>query len=280
MQGNIERPFIEFFHSGDMPWEKNINFLNKSNVEYKVLSKSLCNNEFSLIIKFPINYNFKLDNADYDEEFFVLNGSIEIEDTRYYKGCYAFFPSGYLNDNLIKSDDGAEILTFITYKGEKSFNYDESRLIKYISLYKDGWDENYDGINSPEIASSGSRKKLLRTDLKTGDQSWIMGVIPSYQESKVESHPVVQECFIINGEIDGNRGKLIEGSYFWRPKDILHGPYGSKTGCTIFSRSIGGKLIVDYYDCIKPFNYNSIHRVDVPNNLINFSQPKSNKIKF
>ena len=48
------------------------------------------------------------------------------------------------------------------------------------------------------------------------------------KKKKVESHPVVQECFILNGEIEGNCGTMVKGSYFWRPRDILHGPYGTK----------------------------------------------------
>ena len=72
-----------------------------------------------------------------------------------------------------------------------------------------------------------------------------MGVIQSYREKRVESHPVVQECYMVWGEMSGNTGLLVTGSYFWRPPEILHGPYGTKTGAIILSRTEGGSLTVD-----------------------------------
>ncbi len=279
----MTRPHIEFIHTDNMPWsKKNLNkFLN--GIKYKTLSVDILTNEMSLILKYPKGW--KINNRSsltVDEEIYVLTGSININNQELNEGCYAYIPANYTRE-LFFSSIGAEVLTFfsgkISYTNIKK-KYIKKNLIKKISLYEEGWDKNYKGINSPEIASSGSKKKLLRTDTNNGDQTWIMGVIPSYQEKKVESHPVVQECFILNGEIEGNCGTMVKGSYFWRPRDILHGPYGTKTGCTILSRSKGGKLIVDYYDLDKPFDFNSKHNVVVPDKLLKYSRKKTRKITY
>lgn len=276
----MTRPHIEFIHTPDMPWvKKDLNIFFKG-VRYKILSIDSKTKEMSTILNYPKSW--KQSNSLYlsvDEEIYILSGSININNIELDEGCYAYLPANYPRETFF-SLNGAVVLSF--FSGNISFTknkkqYNKKNLIKKISFYEDGWDSNYLGINSPEIAASGSKKKLLRTDRDTGDQTWIMGVIPSYQEKKVESHPVVQECFILNGQIDGNCGTMIEGSYFWRPRDILHGPYGTKSGCTILSRSKGGKLIVDYFDLEKPFNFDPKHKVYVPKNLLTYSRKKNKR---
>ena len=279
----MTRPHIEFIHTNNMPWiKKNLDpFLKR--VLYKVLSFDKDTKEMTALLKYPKNWEQKTSlSLSVDEEIYILSGSISMNNIHLDEGCYAYLPANYPRKNFFSSN-GAEVLSFFSGKINYTKNkkiYNKKKLIKKISFYDDGWDTNYEGINSPEIAASGSRKKLLRTDKDTGDQTWIMGVIPSYQEKKVESHPVVQECFILNGEIEGNCGTMFKGSYFWRPRDILHGPYGTKVGCTILSRSKGGKLIVDYYDLDKPFNFESKHQVVVPKNMLKYSRKKSKKIIY
>ena len=279
----MPRSHIEFIHSNSMPWvKKHLDPLFK-NVIYKTLSLDNDTKEMTAVLKFPKKWNQqKPSSLTVDEEIYILSGSININNIQLDEGSYSYLPAYYHRENFF-SQNGAEVLSF--FSGKISYTCDfkkfnKNKLIEKISLYQDGWDKNYIGINSPEIASSGSRKKLLRTDPYTGDQTWIMGVIPSYQEKKVESHPVVQECFILSGEIEGNCGTMVKGSYFWRPRDILHGPYGTKTGCTILSRSKGGKLIVDYFDLDKPFDFNSRHNVVVPDKLLKYSRKKTRKIIY
>ncbi len=279
----MTRPHIEFIHTNKMPWTKKDLDPFFNSIYYKILSIDKNSNEMTAILKYPQKWKHKNNlSISVDEEMFILSGSVNINNTLLDEGCYAYLPACLPRKNYF-SDKGAEVLSFFSGKitSTKNIkNYNKKQLIEKISLYEDGWDINYEGINSPEIAASGSRKKLLRTDQETGDQTWIMGVIPSYQEKKVESHPVVQECYILNGEIDGNCGKMLKGSYFWRPRDILHGPYGTKTGCTILSRSKGGKLIVDYYDLDKAFDFNSKHQVVVPKHLLPYSRKINNKKKY
>lgn len=272
------RPHIEFIHSNDMPWQPHPVGAARTDVKHKMLSIDDTSHEMSVLIQYPAGWSRNTgERLSVDEEIFVLEGELQIGGIRYDEGCYAHLPAGYVREPSSESPNGAVVLTFYSGKpssADDNIRYDAARLVTKIALYEEGWDSDYVGINSPEIAGSGSRKKLLRTDPDNGDQTWIMGIIPSYQETKVESHPVVQECFMISGDMAGNLGLLVKGSYFWRPRDILHGPYGTKTGCTILSRSKGGSLVVDYYDLAEPFSFNATHRVSVPEELVVYSQEK------
>jgi len=271
------RPHVEFIHTHEMPFETAELVSSRADIGSKLLSLAPGDGALSAVLSYPAGWKGKPnERMTADEEFFVLSGAILIGNVTYGEGCYAHLPAGYAK-NITAGPAGAEVLTFFSQHPDPAptaQTFDRSRLVERHSLYEDGWDADYSGVNSPEIAASGSRKKLLRTDPVSGDQTWIMGVIPSYREKKVESHPVVQECYIVSGELAGNYGLMTAGSYFWRPPQILHGPYGTKTGAVILSRTIGGKLIVDYYDLVDPFSYSPAHKVRVPEDLQVYAQER------
>lgn len=269
------RPHIEFIHTREMPWTNGDLTPTRRGIAARLLSFAQANGAMSVTLKYPPGWQgVPNETLRSDEEFYVLAGEIRLGNTVYGEGCYAHLPAGYAR-SLTAGETGAEVLTFFSEHPAAATGQtqlDRSRLVERISLFEEGWDADYSGVNSPEIAASGSRKKLLRTDPVTGDQTWIMGVIPSYREKKVESHPVVQECYIVSGELAGNYGLMTAGSYFWRPPQVLHGPYGTKTGSIILSRTIGGRLIVDYYDLAEPFSYSPVHRTVVPEEMRVYSQ--------
>jgi len=271
------RPHVEFIHTHEMPFESAGLVPSRAEIGSKLLSRAPGDGALSAILHYPAGWKGQANELiAADEEFFVLSGTLLIGNLSYGEGCYAHLPAGYAK-SLSAGPAGAEVLTFFSQHPAPTSHaaaFDRSRLVERLSLYEDGWDVDYSGVNSPEIAASGSRKKLLRTDPVSGDQTWIMGVIPSYREKKVESHPVVQECYIVAGELAGNYGLMTAGSYFWRPPQILHGPYGTKTGSIILSRTIGGKLIVDYYDLVDPFSYSPVHQVRVPEELRVYAQER------
>jgi hypothetical protein len=65
---------------------------------------------------------------------------------------------------------------------------------------------------------------------------------------KAETHPVVEEMYLLEGSMAGNLGVMHAGAYFWRPANVLHGPYGSRSGCLILFRSRGGPLSTEFHD--------------------------------
>jgi hypothetical protein len=282
----MARPHIEFIHAPDMPWRKGLYGGGRDDVEHKLLSRDGATGASSVLVRYPAGWRRRSpEHLLVDEEFYVLDGAIEINDRSYSASAFANLPAGFLRHQA-GSATGAVLLTF--FSGEPRARpgqspaglYRPGGLVEWKCLIEEGWDGDYSGVNSPEIAASGSRKKLLRTDPATGNQTWIMGILPSYREKKVESHPVVQECYIIDGELPGNYGLMLPGAYFWRPPEILHGPYGSKTGAIVLSRTEGGSLTVDYYDLDEPHSFDPPHRVVVPADLRIYSQAKRPRPRY
>ncbi|MDA0368764.1 MAG: DUF4437 domain-containing protein [Proteobacteria bacterium] len=273
----MSRPLVEFIHAPDMPWDNTPLSPARADVAHKLLSLDGDTGASSLLVKYPAGWQRTApESLAAEEEIFVLDGTLTLDGEDFGPGDYTCLPKGYPRQSAV-SADGAVALTFFSAKPvalKNASSNDDHAHVPRQSLYGDGWDADYAGVNSPEIAGSGSRKKLLRTDPVTGDQTWLMGVIPSYREKRVESHPVVQECYMVWGEMSGNTGLLVTGSYFWRPPEILHGPYGSKTGAIILSRTEGGSLTVDYYDLDEPFRHDPPHRVMVGEEVAVYAQPK------
>jgi anti-sigma factor ChrR (cupin superfamily) len=82
-------------------------------------------------------------------------------------------------------------------------------------------------------------RKSLYQNSETGASSWLLGVLPHFKDNRYEIHPVMEEGFQINGELDTSRGPFKEGSYFWRPSEIPHGNFNTKRGCLTFFRTDG-----------------------------------------
>jgi hypothetical protein len=89
----------------------------------------------------------------------------------------------------------------------------------------------------------------LRIDPDTQERTWVIGVIPMNGVLRAdETHPVVEEMYLLEGEMVGNLGTMRAGAYFWRPPGFKNGPYGLKTGCLIIFRSCGGPLSTAFHD--------------------------------
>ena len=70
------------------------------------------------------------------------------------------------------------------------------------------------------------RMRVLRDDPTTGENSYITATIPFRHGVRAERHPVVQEFFVLAGELNGNTGTMQAGAYCFRPEMVAHGPYG------------------------------------------------------
>ncbi len=76
----------------------------------------------------------------------------------------------------------------------------------------------------------------------------MIGVIPMNGVLRAETHSVVEEMYLLEGEMVGTLDIMRVGAYFRRPPEVKLGPYGSKTGCLILFRSRGGPLSTTFHD--------------------------------
>ncbi len=261
----MARPHIEFIHAQVLAWEAG----PLADVEIKVLSRDTNSGAASLLQRYPAGWSsaapYHLEAA---EDFVVLEGEFAINAVPYTELTFAHLPPRH-GRRGVRSVGGAVVLSFFDASPEvtQGEGAPAPGLIEKIDVLRDGWDGDYSGIDSPELAAAGARKKILRSDPAAGDQTWLIGTLPLWRERKTETHPVVQEMFLLSGSIAGNTGIMHPGAYFWRPPDIKHGPYGSKTGNIILMRSQGGALATDYYDADPPFRFDAPHRPVLPPEL-------------
>jgi hypothetical protein len=72
---------------------------------------------------------------------------------------------------------------------------------------------------------------MLRLVEDTGEMTVLVTNVRHYDYPMLEFHDCVEEIYMIEGDIWlGNSGLMQEGSYFWRPPVITHGPFFSETG--------------------------------------------------
>jgi hypothetical protein len=177
---------------------------------------------------------------------------------------YAHLPAGYRRGPL-RSEAGAVVVTFFSAAPVEAggpIEMDERRLVEAL----DSFQTPYTGNFHPEFPP-GAGRKMLFEDPDTGDQTWILGTLGLRWAERAERHPVVEEMFLIAGEVHGNLGVMRPGAYFWRPPHIAHGPYGSLTGNIYLFRTKGGKLATEYEDAAKPFHWWPEHSPIVPDEM-------------
>ncbi len=68
--------------------------------------------------------------------------------------------------------------------------------------------------------------------------SLLIANVPRYG-SGAEFHECPEELYVLAGDVSGRAGTMTQGSYFWRPEFITHGPYWSESGLLTFVRGHG-----------------------------------------
>ena len=246
----MARPWIEFVQSQNIPWaESDIGGL-RPGVAVRVLSQDAETNAVSMVVRYPAGFTAACAALSVDEEFLVLEGDLMAGDQRFGPLGYAHWPAGYSAGSL-SSSNGAVVLLFFSgtpKPASNSVDYDLGRLVARV----DAFETPYTGNFHPEFPV-GAGRKLLFTDPASGNTSWILGTMPLRWAARPELHPVVEEMYLISGEVHGNCGVMRPGAYFWRPPGKEHGPYGTLTGNVYFFRTAGGPLSTEYVDSSTSF---------------------------
>ena len=231
----MSRPHVEFIHTQSLPWKSgNFGHLD-GNVEGKVLSRDPDNGAATAILRFPAGWQQDGSGAlSVDEEFFVLDGSLDLNDQSYGLHCYAHLPAGYKRESA-SSTDGADVIAFFSSEPEFSQaegqpeSYTADQAVPFLDTFEMPWhSENMD----PEYGDAGLCWKILRHDEKTRDVTMLVSSRPHFHpkgwRGPQEIHDCVEETFVLSGDYLGDRGILEAGAYFWRPPGLKHGPYGSR----------------------------------------------------
>ncbi len=262
------RPFIEFIQSQQLPWlEYDYVSSIRPGVEVRELSIDSQTGGCSILIKYPENYHHVSSRTlDADEEFFVISGELVIDGEKYGRYNYGHFPKGMLTKDI--SSSGAVVLTFFDKKPiataatKDSDDLQTERIIKRIDALAGEWGGNFNPDFPP-----GAGRKWMRRDPVTNDETWVLGTMPLRYGMRSEKHPVVEEAYLLSGELVGHLGVMTPGAYFWRPPEEPHGPFGSMTGNLYLFRTVGGPLSTIYEPDSREFNWKPKHDPILPPEL-------------
>ena len=262
------RPFIEFIQAQQLAWSYEKVEHIRPGVKVRELSSDSEDGSASLTIEYPVGWRREIDEVlTSDEEFFVLSGSITIDDVVYERYGYGHLPAGYFRSGM-HSPEGAVVLTFFSKVPESkdASRHDSILIEERVAQHIDGLAGEWGAGFNPKFPP-GAGRKWLRRDPVTGDETWILGTMPLRNGFKREKHPVVEEMYLISGELHGPNGVMRPGAYFWRPPEEWHGPFGSLTGNVMLFRTVGGPLSTHYDDNMLPFHWDPPRDAILPDNL-------------
>lgn len=263
----MARPQIEFVHEQSIAWSEAKPGTGPAGTDVRVLSLDDETGAASVLVRYPPGWapgGPEYLNAD--EEFLVLSGELELNDLTYGPLSYAFLPAGFPRRGAA-SPRGALVLTF--YESEPRFVAGEAagtvarkRLVERVEALEGEWGAGFHPQFPP-----GAGRKYLRQDAETGDQTWILGTMPLRYGRKPEKHPINEEMFLLSGEVVSPIGVMYPGAYIWRPPEIWHGPYGTRTGNLYIFRTKGGPLSTVYSDVEQEFDWQPTYRPALPPHL-------------
>lgn len=266
----MSRPFTEFFQVQQVDWSPVADLADvRAGADVRTLSLDDQHGGSSRLLRYPAGWRREEDEAlDVDEEFFVLAGELVVGERRYPRYAYGHLPAGYHRAGM-STPDGAVVLTFFSGHPQARTTsthlseMDERRLIEHIDALAGDWGGNFHPKFPP-----GAGRKWLRRDPVTGDETWVLGTMPLRSGRRPERHPVVEEMYLLAGELHGHVGTMRPGAYFWRPEMEWHGPFGSLTGNLLFFRTVGGPLSTEYTTEEVDFGWDPPYRPILPEGLV------------
>ena len=245
----MPRGHIEFINARSLNWQNHDFDCFSPDIETKILSLDQDTGAASVILSIPAGWQHdgpRWLNAD--EEFMVLDGSLELNGKTLDMDCYAFLPAGSERRHAA-SPNGASIIAFYSktpdWLGQQPAHpadgIDPASI--YLDTFEMPWHRNK---MDPEYGDSGMRWKILRINEQNKDVTMLVNAPAHFHPrdwcGRQEIHECVEEMFLLSGDYIGDRGIMDAGSYFWRPAGEKHGPYGSRGGSLGLFRTLGAEL--------------------------------------
>jgi hypothetical protein len=244
-----------------VPWESFGSSSLRPGAERKLLSEDLFSGASSNLIRYPAGWNLQSSQClACDEELYVVEGALSIGSTRYGAGAYAYLPAGFKRDSM-NSPQGATVVTFF----EAALALSEGRLptgdaVQYLQTADLPWASAGDS----RIASGDVGLKVLRL-APNGDRTWLLSIAVAdgkpFEINGIETHPCVEETFLLQGDMAMPMGQMGQGAYFWRPPNVPHGPMGTATGFLgLFRCKEGGAFATEWANSDAPIDWQAPYR--------------------
>jgi hypothetical protein len=266
----FDRPHTEFIQAQLVRWRRIGDGAARPDVEYKFLSRDPHTGACSAILRYPPGWRREgCEHVLADEELYVLDGELEIDDRVYGSDSYAFLPQGWSRSRSL-SRAGAVVLTYFSAEPHWRSGRAEcasERAVPFLDVLHMPWDMR---VNDRRLDYLGISRKDLRRDPHTGERTFLSMMLPQSEPpqriEKQERHPVVEEAFLIGGSLTGPHGTMHPGAYFWRPQGIAHGPFGTRWGAVALIRFLGGEHVNQWGD-EAPFSFDAPYDPVLPPDL-------------
>ena len=264
----LERPHIEFIQAQVLPWRRIGPGLARPDCEFKFLSRDATTGACSIVIRYPPGWRREgPEHLAAAEEFYVLDGAIELNGRHYGHDCYGHVPARATRHEM-NVYEGAVVLSFFDREPTVHAGEGEAVDALRVDALHTPWDMS---LNDPKLAHLGISRKDLRLDPETGERTLLSMVLPHSEppgrRGPQEHHPVVEECYVISGSLTGPYGTMRSGAYFWRPPGIAHGPFGTRWGCVMLIRFVGGAHVNEWSTHEAPFDFDTPYRPVLPPEL-------------
>lgn len=264
----LNRPHIEFVQAQILPWRRIGPGLARPDAEFKFLSRDPEDGACSILIRYPPGWRREdPEHIEAAEEFYVLEGALELNGETFSHDCYGHVPAGATRTSM-STGAGAVVLTFLDREPAVRAGAGVAATITRIDALHTPWDMT---LNDPKLSHLGISRKDLRLDAETGERTFLSMVLPHAEppglKGPQEHHPVVEECYMISGALTGPHGTMHPGAYFWRPPGIPHGPFGARWGCVMLIRFVGGAHVNVWSEGEAPFSFDAPYDPVLPDDL-------------
>ncbi len=285
----MPREIINFISSTWFDWkpQKLINCLPGS--LFKLLCENTSTGEKTLLFKLPKYTKYKKSIfSNFNEEIYILDGSLEFSGNILNKDFYTYVPIGY-EKKLFSSKNGSLGIIFLNKKSEKlkkinNFypNFDHKSWVPRINAFEKIWSTVSNNLKSIDLYNSGARVKILREDLKNGAITFLLGFPPLWSIPEVKNQGGDIEIFLINGIVNSSRGLMKPGSYLSIPNgNKISSMYSKEASVFLFKSHNFLKLSIVKNN--KNFNFKDIVKNNdsiIPKKILNeiISGPYRDKI--
>ena len=140
----IGRPHIEFIQTQRLPWRASRATGRFAGTDVKVLSQDDETRAATLLVRYGPDWSREQLALAVDEEFFVLDGELRIDDQVYSDFSYGFLPAGYPRSRMAAAE-GTVVLSFVSGDPDspsaatRSEGYDKARLVVKIDALDSPW---------------------------------------------------------------------------------------------------------------------------------------------
>jgi hypothetical protein len=264
------RPYIEFIQSQQLEWTAAPAVFGGAH--WKLLSRDEASGAVTALLRFAARTTQLAPRLAVDWECFVLQGAASIGELSFATHYYAYLPAG---QSLGRLQAPHETILLSFFRGDPQPAPDHqadrdlaARLIAPVDTTAMRWDSS--GMD-PNINHLNAARKNLRFAPEGDCRSYLLGGMPQGfppTHTPLETHPHVEEFFMVSGDMSVHCGIMRAGAYFWRPPGIPHGRDCTRSGFLLFCRTPGSNRTVSEWSRERySVSFTPAHRPVLPANL-------------